>query len=150
MYFLSTPVLIKHGATPKCHAFDESHEMALISRAKCPQNYLSPKTRLKFAISGLYHLRGPPSASKIAADRPGTPHIALQGLKRLYLLAFGSWEASICLRPRYRTHQVHPSSWAITWMWSGSNGRPGIQKGPKLLRLSPWRTELGLKLHSAN
>ena len=143
-------MLIKHGVTPKCQVFDKGHEMALTSRAKCPQNYLSPKTRLKFAISGLYHLGGPPSTSKIAADRPGTPRIALQGLKRLYLHAFGSLEASICLRPRYRTHQVHPSSWVGTWMWPGFSGRRGIQKGPKLLRLSPWRHVIGLKLHSAN
>ena len=33
--------------------FDKSLEMALISRAKWPQNYLSPKTRLEFAIPGL-------------------------------------------------------------------------------------------------
>ena len=90
MYFLSTPVLIKHGVTPKFKIFDKVTEIALILRAKCPQNYLSPKTGLEFAISGLYHLGGPPSASKIAADRPGTPRIALQGLKRLYLRAFGS------------------------------------------------------------
>ena len=43
---LGLKLQIKHAVTPKCQVVDKSHEVALISRAKCPQNYLSPETRL--------------------------------------------------------------------------------------------------------
>ena len=143
-HWLSGPVLFKHGLTSNLAVYLSKSSTGRERAVLLPKNSKCTLTVSNDAFGGLWYRVGPPSASKMARQRSGTPWTRIRHELGALLLRFRVLTLGHALEVVLADLPPRSSSCVSTWMRPGPNGRPGTQKGPKLLLLSPWRTELGL------